>query len=136
MPSRVLILIKSESNSPTMATALNSSRPVWIGGIVYRPAEGEFCVLTSRAVSSATMSRVSGSGRASRSSLFTTRTSPARRAAIASRMPGRAGPGRSRLVPVRPWSDVDPLGRDVERGQGVALGGEVLIVGGDPHTRS
>jgi len=42
MPSRVLILIKSESNSPTMATALNSSRPDWIGGILSRPAEGEF----------------------------------------------------------------------------------------------
>jgi hypothetical protein len=28
--------------------------------------------------------------------------------------------------------DVDPLGGDAERGEGVALRGEVLFVGGDP----
>ena len=50
-------------------------------------------------VSSPAMSRASGRERASRSSLMTTRVSPARQAASASRSPGRA-----RLVPVRPWS--------------------------------
>jgi len=41
----------------------------------------------------------SGSDRVSRSSLVTTKVSPARQVAKASR-----SPGRSRLVPVRPWS--------------------------------
>jgi hypothetical protein len=41
----------------------------------------------------------SGTERASRSSLVTTRVSPSRQAASASR-----SPGRSRFVPVRPWS--------------------------------
>src|SRR5664279_200995 len=50
-----------------MATALNSSRPDWIVGSCTDPPRVSF---TSRAVSSATMSRVSGSDRASRSSLF------------------------------------------------------------------
>ena len=46
-----------------------------------------------------TMVRASGSERARRSSLVTTRVSPARQAANAWR-----SPGRSRLVPVKPWS--------------------------------
>jgi hypothetical protein len=50
-------------------------------------------------VSSSNMSRASGSDLASRSSLVTTRVSPARHAARANR-----SPGRSRFVPVRPWS--------------------------------
>jgi hypothetical protein len=29
--------------------------------------------------------------------------------------------------------DVDPLGRDAERGAGVALNDEVFLVGGDPE---
>src|SRR6266702_6561940 len=50
---------------------------------------------TSVSVSSSTMSRASGRERASRSSLVTTRVSPTRQAASASRSPGRA-----RFVPV------------------------------------
>jgi hypothetical protein len=56
------------------------------------------------------------SGRAGRS-LVTTRTSPARQAAIASR-----SPGRSRLVPGS-QIDVGAPGCDTERGQRVALCG-------------
>jgi len=52
-----------------------------------------------RRVSTSTMSRASGGDRASRSSLVTTSVSPARQAASASRRPGR-----TRLVPVMPWS--------------------------------
>jgi hypothetical protein len=42
-----------------------------------------------------------------------------------SRLPVTMGAGQ-------PVVDVDPLGRDAERGQGVTLRGEVLLVGGDP----
>ena len=54
---------------------------------------------TPRLVSSSTMSRASGTEWASRSSFVTTRVSPSRQAARASR-----SLGRSRFVPVRPWS--------------------------------
>jgi D-serine deaminase-like pyridoxal phosphate-dependent protein len=67
-----------------------------IGGVVDRAAEAE---LPLRFVNSSRMSRASGSDRASPSSFVTTSVSPARQAASASRRPGR-----SRLVPVRPWS--------------------------------
>jgi hypothetical protein len=64
-----------------------------IGRAVHRAADVQ---LHSAAVSSSTMSRASGTERASRSSLVTTRVSPRRQAAKASRRQGR-----SRLVPVR-----------------------------------
>jgi hypothetical protein len=79
--------------------------------------------LTSRLVSSSAMARASGTERASRSSLATTRTSPARTAASAS---GR--PGRARLVG-QAVIEVDPFGRDAEPEQGFALRGEVLGIG-------
>ena len=77
-----------------MASTLNNNRPTGSVGSWTDPPR---LSATSRAVSSATMSRASGSDRASRSSLVTTSASPARQAAIASR-----SPGRSRLVPVSP----------------------------------
>jgi len=58
-----------------------------IGRVVDWTAEAE--PYPPRLVSSSTMSPASGSDRASRSSLVTTRLSPARQAAIASRKPGR-----------------------------------------------
>ena len=66
-----------------------------IGGVVDRAADVEPNAL----VSSSTMSRASGTEWASRSSFMTTRVSPSRQAARASR-----SLGRSRFVPVRPWS--------------------------------
>jgi len=42
MPSRVLILIKSESNSATHGHGVEQQSPRLDRGIVYRPAEGEF----------------------------------------------------------------------------------------------
>jgi len=96
MPSLVRILIKSDSNSAIIARTLNSSRPTGSFGSWTEPP---MLSLTFASVSSATMSRASGSERASRSSLVTTSVSPERQAASASRRPGRA-----RLVPVRPWS--------------------------------
>jgi hypothetical protein len=80
--------------------------------------------LTPWAVSSSTMSRASGTERASRSSLLTTK--------------GVAGPaGSQRLTqpgagPVgtgQPVVDVDPFRVHAERGERLALGGEVLLLG-------
>jgi hypothetical protein len=62
---------------------------------------------------------------ARRSSLVTTSWSPARHAASASARPGRAAGAREAVV------DVYAVGFDAEGSQGVALGGEVLGVGGD-----
>jgi len=79
-----------------LARTLNSSRPTGSVGSWTDPPRLSF---TCRPVSSSAMVRASGSERASRSSLVTTRVSPARHAASASR-----SPGRSRVVPVSPWS--------------------------------
>lgn len=55
------------------------------------------------AVSSSAIARASGKDRASRSSLVTTRVSPARQAAKASRSPGAAGvPDKQRAHGARP----------------------------------
>jgi len=94
--SRVRALIRSDSNSATMASTLNNSRPTGSVGSCTDPPS---CRWTPRVVSSSTMSRASGSDRARRSSLVTARVSPVRQAARTSRSPGRA-----RVVPVRPWS--------------------------------
>jgi hypothetical protein len=77
---------------------------------------------TFRMVSSSKISRASGSERASRSSLVTTRVSPARQAARASRRPGpfRVGAGQAVV-------DVDAIVTDPKRMQPVALGGEILL---------
>jgi hypothetical protein len=96
MPSRVRSRIRSASNSATMASTLNNSRPTASVGSYTDPPRLR---RTDRAVSSSAIARASGSDRARRSSLVTTRVSPARQAANASRRPGR-----SRLVSVRPWS--------------------------------
>ena len=69
---------------------------------MYRAAEAELDVPSGQLVQ---MSRASGSERASRSSLVTTKVSPARQAASANRSPGRA-----RLVPVTPCVvDIDAI---------------------------
>ncbi len=66
------------------------------GRVMQGAAEAEFDLPAGEVVDD---SRASGSERARRSSLVMTSVSPSRQAAIASR-----SPGRSRLVPVRPWS--------------------------------
>ena len=91
MPSRVRILIRSDSNSATIASTLNSSRPIGSFGSWIDPPR---LSRTFFPVSSDKMSLALGSDRASRSSLVTTNVSPERHAARASR-----SPGRSRLVP-------------------------------------
>ena len=69
------------------------------------------------------MDRASGTDRASRSSFGTTSVSPARAAARAWSIPGRAiGPAQSMV-------GLDALRRDAERLQRGALGREVLLVG-------
>ncbi len=96
MPLRVRMRARSALNSATMAKTLNSSRPTGSVGSCNEPPR------LSRiwgVVSSSAMARASGRERARRSSLVTTRVSPARQAVSAWR-----SPGRSRLVPVRPWS--------------------------------
>jgi hypothetical protein len=82
--------------------------------------------VTSRAVSSSAIARASGSDRASRSSLVTTSSSPARHAASACRSPRRSRRGAGEAV-----VDVDALGLNAARPEGVALGGEVLRIGED-----
>ena len=84
------------SNSAIIDSTVNSSWPI---GSVGSWTEPPTLSRTPRWVSSSTMSRASGTERASRSSFVTTRVSPSRQAARASR-----SPGRSRFVPVRPWS--------------------------------
>ena len=69
------------------------------------------------------MSRASGSDRASRSNLVTTKVSPARQAANASRRPGS--------IPVRAGQamvDVDAIITDTQRSKAVALSGEILVL--------
>jgi hypothetical protein len=121
MPSRVRSRMRSASNSATMASTLNSRRSTGSFGSCSEPLR---LSLTRRRVRSSTMSRASGSERASRSSLVTTSVSPSRQAASASRKPGR-----SRLIPVNPWSDVDAVGAHTESRQRLALRGHVLLVG-------
>jgi hypothetical protein len=82
----------TESNSAIIASTLNSSRPTGSFGSWIDPPMFSF---TPASVSSATMSRTSGRERARRSSLVTTRVSPDRQAASASRGPGRGGWCRS-----------------------------------------
>src|SRR3954447_2571045 len=77
MPSRVRMLIRSASNSATMASTLNSSRPTGTVGSYTEPPR---LSLTCRTVSSSAMARASGRDRARRSSLVTTRVSPSRHA--------------------------------------------------------
>jgi hypothetical protein len=74
----------------TVARTLNSNLPTASWGSYTDPPT---LSRTPRAVSSSAMARASGRDRASRSSLVTTRVSPSRHAASASR-----NPGRSRLV--------------------------------------
>src|ERR1700722_14586996 len=96
-----------------------------------------------RATRESPMWRASGTERASRSSLGTTRGSPERTAARAWARPGGGGRGPGRALGVvqagagatgagQALVEVDPVVRDAERGQGLALGGEVLQDGGAP----
>jgi hypothetical protein len=85
MPSRVRARMRSDSNSATMARTLKRSRPTGSVGSWMDPPMLSF---TFRLVRSSMMSLASGRERASRSSFVTTRVSPARTAARASRRPG------------------------------------------------
>lgn len=67
------------------------------------------------------MSRASGNDRARRSNLVTTRVSQARHAAKAARGSVRAG---------QSVVDVDQVLGHTERPEPVALGGEILLIGG------
>src|SRR6266705_6606155 len=78
-----------------------------------------------RAARSSPIARASGTERASRSSLGTTRVSPSRTAARAWSRPGTGAVGAGEAV-----VEVDPLLGNAEFGQPLLLGGEVLFVGG------
>ena len=78
---------------------------------------------TSLAVSSSMMPFASLSERATLSSFATTRVSPARHAASASRSPGPVGAGQ-------PVIGVDQSGSNASSFQGVLSGGEILFVRG------
>ncbi len=93
-PSLVLIRARSASNSAIIDSVVNNKRPT---GSVGSCTEPPMLSLTPAAVSSSRMSRASGTDRARRSSFVTTRVSPRRQAANASR-----SPGRDRFRPVNP----------------------------------
>ena len=81
------VRLSRDSDSATMASTLNSSRPTGsVGSYTDPPRLRRTC----RTVSSSAMALASGSDRASRSSLVTTNVSPSRQAARASRRPGRS----------------------------------------------
>jgi site-specific recombinase XerC len=95
-PARVRSRARWASNSAIIARTLNSTRPTGSVGSCTVPP---MLRLTPRLERSATIARRSDRERASRSSFGDPEGSPSRRAAIASRWPGRRW-----LVPVSPWS--------------------------------
>jgi len=121
IPSRVRVRARSASNSAIIDSVVNRSRPI---GSVGSWIDPPMLSRTPDAVSSSTMSRASGTERASRSSLVTTRVSPCRQAARAWRSPVAVRAGQSVV-------EVNPLGVDAEGGEGILLGGEVLLHSGD-----
>src|SRR5450755_3860320 len=122
MPSRVLMRMRSASNSATIASTLNRRRPTGSVGSWTDPPR---LSLTSRAVSSSAMSRASGRERASLSELGHDEG-----VALAA--------GRERFAKPRPRAsragqavvNVDALRLDAEPCESVTLGSEVLLVGG------
>jgi hypothetical protein len=123
MPSRVLIVIRSDSNSATIASTLNSNLPTGsVGSCTYPPR------LSFTARGGELGNDVAGIGERQREPVELGHDQDVAGAAgghrLAQSVPVPVGPGQAVV-------DVDPVGCDVERGEGVALGGEVLIVGGD-----
>ena len=104
IPALVRSRMRSASNSATMASTLNSNLPTASWGSYTDPPK---------------------LSRTSRSNLVTTRVSPSRQAASASRSPGRCrlGPGASVV-------DVDAGGRHAQPDQTVSLSSEILLVSG------
>ena len=94
IPSRVRIRIRSASNSEIIANTLNSCLPI---GSVGSWTEPPLLRLTSRLARSSAISWASRTERARRSSLVTTKVSPARHAAKASR-----SHARFLFLPVKP----------------------------------
>ena len=105
-----------------MARTLNSSRPTASVGSYTDPPKLR---LICRVVSSSAIARASVSDRASRSSLVTTRgvTGSTRCKSLAQARTLAVGAGQAVI-------DVDPLGLNTQAEQRVALGGQVLLVGG------
>ncbi len=103
---------------PTRSRA--TGRPETPPKLALRSLAGPRCRLSSVGAPA------SGTERASRSSLVTTRVSPGRQAARASRKAGPLAVGAGDAV-----VDVDPVGLHAEGREGLALGGEVLAVSRD-----
>ena len=122
IPSRVRILMRSDSNSATIARTLNSSRPTGSVGswtepprLSLTPARGELVddvagvrQRPGEPVELGDHERVA---------------STARGECLAQPGPGAVGAGQAMV-------DVDPVRLNPECGEGVTLGGEVLAVGG------
>ena len=81
--------------------------------------------LISRLARSPAISWASRTDRARRSSLVTTKVSPARHAARASR-----SPARFLFLPGKAMINIDAFGFNAEGCQGITLGGEVLLFRG------
>src|SRR3954447_16376305 len=121
MPSLVRSRIRSNSNSATMASTLNSSRPTGSCGSYTDPPR---LSRTWRTVSSSAIARASGSERASRSSLVTTKVSPSPTSGQRLPQPGALAVGASQTV-----VDVKPSRIDPQSEEPLALDGQVLGVG-------
>jgi hypothetical protein len=107
-----------------MASTLNRSRPTGIGGVVDGAAEVEFHLTAGQFVDD-----VAGVGDRPGEPIKLGHhqgvTGPARSEGFAKARASPVGSGQAMV-------DVDPFRCDTECGKGVALGGEVLGVGGDP----
>ena len=121
MPSLVRSRIRSDSNSATIASTLNSSRPTGSVGSCTDAADAELDLAPREVLED--LARV---GQRSRQAV---ELGHDQRVAAATR---RQGLAQARAVAIGAGQavvDVDAVLADAECGQAISLGGEVLIVG-------
>src|SRR5690625_2280668 len=122
MPSTVRSRIRSDSNSATMASTLNRRRPNCVGRVVDGPAEREADLSGGQLVRDGP--RI-GQGPCQAVELRDHQgvPTPASGQGLAQARAFSVGAGQAVI-------DVDAFGLDAEAEQGIALGGEVLLIGG------
>src|SRR3954452_10812481 len=122
MPSTVRSRIRSDSNSATMARTLKQQPADGVGGVVDRAAQAQAGLPGGELVGD--RSGVGqGSGETVEPGDHQGVTGPARGECLAE--PGTFAVGARQAA-----VNVDPAGLDSEAEEGVALGGEVLLIGG------
>ena len=122
MPSRVRSRMRSASNSATMASTLNSSRPTGSVGSCTEPPRLSLTWRCGQLVDD--VARVGQ--RAGEPVEF----GDDQRVAVAAGGQRLAQAGTFAVGAGQAVVDVDPVGADAERGEGFALRGQVLLVGG------